>query len=275
MPRLTDRLLRRYIAAREHPGKYRIVRWLGRNLMSKAGIVAKVHPGVTLRLNPVDWVEYLLLRDGRYEPLTLSFIQRNLRPSETAIFAGVNNGLHTIVAALAVGASGRVIGCEPQPAALLRARQNIAINGISDDRLRLVAVALGNDRGLARMPWPPADNPGQASFFHDGPGFTVPLLTLAEVAQSLGLGRIRLLLLDVQGYEVKALQGLGALRPEIVILEDSEEYCAKSGQPREALYQLVRGLGYALFDIHGLPVASPGDRPERNLVGLLAQAEMR
>ena len=59
-------------------------------------------------LNPIDWIEYLMLRDGSYEPLTLDFLQRNLRPSESAILAGVNNGLHSIVAARAVVGESRL-----------------------------------------------------------------------------------------------------------------------------------------------------------------------
>lgn len=157
---LRDRLLKRYISAPDHPTKYRLVRWLGRHVASRGGIVASVHPGVMLRMNPLDWIEYLMLRDGSYEPLTLDLMQRNLGPADSAVLAGVNNGLHAIVAARAVGATGKVVGCEPQPGALLRARLNMELNGMSDGPLRLVACALGSGRGLAPMAWSTTDNPG-------------------------------------------------------------------------------------------------------------------
>jgi len=238
--------------------------------MPRKGIVGTVYPETRLWLNPVDWVEYLLLRNGRYEPLTIDFLTANLRPADTAILAGVNNGLHAIVAARAVGAAGRVIGCEPQPAALLRARQNIALNGLQEDSLSLVAIALGSETGLARMPWPPPDNPGAASFFDGGAGFMAPVVTLAEMARQLELGPVRLLLLDVQGYELQAIEGLGAaLRPDIAIVEDDPDYSTKAGVPREVLYRRLEEMGFALHDVHGEPIRLPGKLPpERNLIGV-------
>jgi len=276
VPGLRDRVLRRYIAAPEHPMKYRFVRWLGRHAMPADGIVASVHPGVMLWLNPVDWIEYLMLREGSYEPLTLDFIQRNLRPAESALVAGVNNGLHAIVAARAVGPSGKVLGCEPQPGALLKARLNMALNGMSDGPLHLVATALGSDRGVAPMAWSAPDNPGRASLLTPGPGFIAPLLSLAEVAAALAIDPLRLLLLDVQGFEMQVLAGLGTLRPEILIIEDDPAYAAEPVAARQALYRRLRELGYSLRDLHGNPVAAPDAQlAERNLVGVLEGREVR
>ena len=276
IPRLRDRLLRRYIAAPDHPSKYRFVRWLGRHAMPGDGIVAGVHPGVMLWMSPLDWIEYLMLRDGSYEPLTLDFIQRNLRPSESAILAGVNNGLHAIVAARAVGATGKVVGCEPQPGALLRARLNMELNGMSDGPMRLVACALGSGRGLTSMAWSAADNPGAASLLTRGAGFTVPMVSVQELTSSLGLAPIKLMLLDVQGYEMQVLDGLGDLRPAIMIVEDDPTYSAGFGHSRAALHQRLRDLGYSLRDLHGGPVeTSDVMLPERNLVGVHEDCEAR
>jgi FkbM family methyltransferase len=277
MSKLLGGIIKRYIAGPEHPAKVRFVRWLGRHAMPREGIVAKAYPDTRLWLNPLDWVEYLLLRYGRHEPLILDFLRANLRPSDTAIVAGINNGLHAIVAAKAVGASGRVIGCDPQPPALLRSRLNIELNAVPEGSLRLVAAALGAERGLTRMPWPPLDNRGAASFFDEGSGFTAPLVTLAEVARSLDLGPIRLLLLDVMGYEIQALAGLGAkLRPEIAVIADHPHNLSRAGESRAALYRCLEDLGYALHDLHGQPVSVlSGPLVELNVIGVLAGCEVK
>ena len=82
----------------------RMVRWLGRHVVPPDGVVADVDPRVRLSLQfRRDWVEYSLIREGQYEPLTLAFLSRNLRPLDNALLAGVNNGLHIIIAARAVG----------------------------------------------------------------------------------------------------------------------------------------------------------------------------
>jgi FkbM family methyltransferase len=270
-------LLKLYVAGPAHPAKVRVVRWLGRHLWPRQGVVGDVYPAEKLWLHPADWIEYLLLRDGSYEPLTLDFLRANLRPGDKAIFAGVNNGLHAIVAAKAVGAAGRILACDPQPAALLRARANIEINDVPAGSLLLVAAALGSAPALVPMPWPPDDNPGAASFFSGGQGFIAPVFEVAHVAGALGLDRARLLLLDVQGYEDQALAGLGpSLRPEIAIVEDDADFSAKAGVTRAGLFERLLRMGYSLHDVYGNPADAAGPSlPERNLYAILPGTAVR
>jgi FkbM family methyltransferase len=274
---MLGRLLKLYVAGPEHPAKVRVVRWLGRHLWPRQGVVGDVYPAERLWLHPADWIEYLMLRDGRYEPLTLDFLRANLRRGDRAIFAGVNNGLHTIVAAKAVGAAGRILACDPQPAALLRARGNIELNDVPAGSLVLVAAALGSAPDLVPMPWPPPDNPGAASFLTGGQGFIAPIFELGQLARALGAEPARLVLLDVQGYEDQVLAGLGpSLRPEIAIVEDDATFSAKAGVSRAALFDRLLRLGYSLHDVYGNPAdaAGPG-LPERNIYGILPGTAVR
>ncbi len=274
---ILGKLLKLYVSGPAHPAKVRVVRWLGQTVWPRQGVVGDVYPVERLWLHPADWIDYLLLRDGRYEPLTLDFLRANLRPGDRAIFAGVNNGLHAIVAAKAVGATGRIVACDPQPAALLRARANIELNEVPPGSLALVGAALGSAPALVPMPWPPSDNPGAASFFTGGDGFIAPVFDLAHLARALDVERARLLLLDVQGYEDQALAGLGpTLRPEIAIVEDDPEYAVKAGVSRQSLFSRLLGLGYTLHDVHGNAVDAAGSGlPERNIFCVLAGAAVR
>ena len=121
-------LLIQYLRLPEHPGKLRIVNWIGRYLLPREGVVAKVEPGIWMHLHPADWVEFIMLRDGSYDGPSLRFIERNVRSGATVIVTGVNFGLHLAVAARAAGEKGRVVGIEPQPRSLLRTRANLALN---------------------------------------------------------------------------------------------------------------------------------------------------
>ena len=254
----------------EHPGKYRFVQWLGRHAIPSEGLVAQVDPGVRLSLHPRDWIEYSLIRQGRYEPLTLSFMSANLRTSDNALLAGVNNGLHVIVAARVVGEHGRVVGVEPQPSAILRARRNIDLNGVATP-VRLLAAALGAEAALTHMPWSDAANQGAASLLDSGPGLEVPIVTLAAVLETFCSHAVRLMLLDVQGYEGHALQGLKHHRPELLVIEDSVEYLERAGSSRTELYSQMRGMGYVLHDVFGNHVDESGPLPpECNVVGVRA-----
>jgi FkbM family methyltransferase len=180
----------------------------------------------------------------------------------------VNNGLHVIVAARAVGGTGLVVGIDPQPSALLRARRNIDLNGVAGP-IRLLSAALGADAALTHMPWADSGNHGAASLLDSGPGFEVPIVTLAAVVDALCSGPVRLMLLDVQGYEGPALQGLKHHRPELLVVEDSEEYLARAGTSRAMLYSLMREMGYGLHDVFGSDVNESGRLPaECNVIAV-------
>ena len=265
---MRSRLLTAYVQLPEHPAKYRVVRWLTRWFPAD-GVVMTVNGGIRMQLHPRDWIEYEMLRGNPHEPATIEFLRRNLGPGDHALLAGVNNGMHVIAAAQSVGPKGCVVGVEPQPAALLRARRNIEMNGV-EGTVRLVAAALGTEASLGGMSWSKPENSGAASLLDSGPGFVVPLVRLSNVIRDVCQGRLRLVLLDVQGYEVPALQGLGRdSLPDVLIVEDGAEWLEKAGSSRRALYGEVSALGYELYDLFGNSVTSDGPPlHEENLVGV-------
>jgi FkbM family methyltransferase len=267
--RAVDSLLKSYLRTGEHPGKYRVVRWLGRHAIPPAGLVSTVPPGIRLKLHPGDWIEYLMLRGEAYEPMTLEFMTKNLRPGDTAVLAGVNFGLHVSVAARAVGASGRVIGIEPQAAALLRTLDNLALNGL-EERVELVSGAIGGADRFCHMAWSRPDNRGAASVYDQGPGFLMRISTLSDVLQAAGGPKPRILLLDVQGCEVEALDGIAAgPLPEIVVVEYAEDFLERAGTTGVQLFDRIVALGYDVYTVHGKPLGRD-DReiPEHNVFGV-------
>jgi FkbM family methyltransferase len=260
-------LLRAYMRTSEHPTKYRMVRWLGRHVFPEQGILCRVYPDTALLLHPRDWIEYLLLRGERYEPETLDFLASNLRIGDVAVLAGVNFGLHVAVAARSVGNQGLVIGVEPQPAALLRAEQNLRLNGVHQ-RVKLVCAALGSSDGLVHMAWADPQNTGAASLTDEGLGLTVPLLRLSYILETLSPRKPRLLLLDVQGFESQVLAGLGGhCRPEILIVELDPEFLKRVNVTASQLLHSITDLGYALHTLDGVE-ATAGSKAftERNVI---------
>jgi FkbM family methyltransferase len=258
-----------YARLPEHPAKYRMIRWLGRWAFPAQGVVQEVQHGIRMHLHPRDWIEYEILRGNPHEPKTVEFLMRNLQPGDNALLTGVNNGMHVIAAARAVGARGCVLGVEPQPAALLRARGNIDLNGVAAI-VKLVSAAVGHGTDLTPMSWSSEENSGAASLLDSGPGFVVPLLELSTVIEKLCPGTLHLMLLDVQGYEVPALQGLAMDRlPLVLIVEDGAEWLDKAGSSRRQLYGQMHAMGYELRNLMG-NVAAPDGPPllEENLVGI-------
>ena len=161
--------------------------------------------------------------------------------------------MHVIAAARAVGAGGCVIGVEPQPAALLRARGNIDLNAVAGS-VRLVSAAVSHRTELMPMPWSNVENSGAASLLNSGPGFVVPLLQLSTIIESVCPGPLHLMLLDVQGYELEALKGCDGLLGcfEYVYAECSfmELY---EGQPlADTIIAWLRERGFRLQGVYNL-----------------------
>jgi hypothetical protein len=96
------------------------------------------------------------------------------------------------------------------------------------------------------------------------------MLRLSTVIEKVSPGPLRLLLLDVQGYEVTALQGLDRDRlPDLLVVEDDHEWLEKAGTSRRQLHDQMSGLGYTLSDLYGDAVNPAGALPiENNLVGV-------
>src|SRR5262249_44152307 len=156
---------------------------------------------VLLRLHPRDWIEYLILRGDGYEPRTLEFVRRNLAPGHHALCVGVNFGLHLLVAAKAVGPTGSVIGVEPQPATILRAVENVSLNGFSN--ITLVLAALGGGHDVIPIGTLPPGNSGSASLIGAAGPVHASLLPLRDLLAQTKVGHLDLMILDVEGYEIE------------------------------------------------------------------------
>src|SRR6185295_19005753 len=168
-----SRFLGTYLQARDHPAKRRIVGWLAKSVIPAEGIETRLPDGLVFFLHPRDTIEYILLRGEKYEPATLALLQANLGPGDGAVLAGTNFGLHVAVSARAVGADGKVVGVEPQAAAVLRTRLNLERNGLAS-RVDLLQAALGATPEILQMAWSKVENSGAASLFDRGEGFRVP-----------------------------------------------------------------------------------------------------
>lgn len=265
-------IVRWYCRGRHYRGKIHAARLLGRWLLPVEGGKYTLSDGTRMLLHPRDWIEYRLLQRGDYEPLTLEFLRRNLKPGQTAVLAGVNIGLHVIVASRAVGPDGHVVGIEPQPASLLRARANILLNDLPDNVV-LVSGGLGSKTCVLPMAPAPSHNSGMASFLEDT-GSRCPLhigvQPLEELLGLIGMERPDLMLLDVEGFELEVLRGMSRqTAPGILIVETKGRHLTKAGASEALLFRQLGELEYdRYFDLCGKTAKAGQDVPEFNLVAI-------
>jgi FkbM family methyltransferase len=266
---MIDRLIQLYAHTPAHPAKLRLFDWLVRLLKGRRRLRLSVSGGLLMDLNPHDHVERSLILYDTHEELTTRFLLANLRSGERVAIAGAHVGYHVLHAARAVGSAGRVLAFEPEPSSLARALEHVALNGLSA-RVKVVGHALGDGPGYVPMGIPPSDNTGEATL-GSAPADTsyqVYVDTLFQAAHRLGFAPIDLLLLDVEGYERRALAGLGTLRPRLMILESDPRFHARLGEPQPEFFALVRSLGYELHSLDGSVIGAEGFYPETNLIAV-------
>lgn len=84
----------------------------------------------------------------QFELATAQFYTAVVMAGDIAIDGGANAGMHTIPLAHLVGATGRVIACEPQPACLADLERRLTYEGLAE-RVVLCQGVLAAQSGTA------------------------------------------------------------------------------------------------------------------------------
>jgi len=176
---------------------------------------------------------------------------------------GVNTG-HTLIKVKVADRERAYVGFEPNPLCLPYTRRIIALNQFN--RCTLVPVALSNQSGLADLFLGPDVDPSATIVegFRDSGRYqqtmTVATAVGDEVVRALGISDVAVIKVDVEGGELEVLQGLREtirrdapyLFCEVLPVYDAASENGRFRLHRQSLLRdLVRGLGYAIFRVHG------------------------
>lgn len=190
---------------------------------------------------------------GRYERPKMEFFRRHLKPGMTFVDVGANLGDFSLVASRLVGNSGRVISFEPDPGNCQWLRESIAKNELANVELR--EEALSNTEGQATFFL------GDVSGWHTLKGGQLQhekgrITVATRRLDSLGLDRIDVMKIDVEGAELEVLQGahesLRRCRPLLLI-----DLHPHMGADVAAVAAMLRELGYQLHTYVGHGKARP------------------
>jgi FkbM family methyltransferase len=181
---------------------------------------------------------------------------RDSPPDALMVDVGSNVGL----ASMPVAAMGRkVIAFEPVPSNQRAFMLSVCVNGFAD-RVTLVRAAVGGASGTADIyvPRGRADNTAigkgasTANVGGSADALRVPVVTLDTFLRPEDIKRIWLIKIDVQGYELRVLEGaravLGALPPSTwVVAEHDPKLMAASGvEDTTADIAFMASLGFSV-----------------------------
>jgi FkbM family methyltransferase len=189
-----------------------------------------------------------------YEPQLISSLQTLLKAGDTFVDVGANEGFYSILASRLVGASGIVICVEPQSRLQAILFRNIAENAAHN--VHVFQRAIGDAVGIATLCITPDVNTGASGLFrmtrYKLPTESVPQTTLTNLLKLLNLPRIKLMKIDIEGFEYEAVLGSRELFEQGVIEHLALElhpHILKARGKREAdILDFLTASGYVRND---------------------------
>ncbi len=187
-----------------------------------------------------------LVAFGAYQPDLFTTLRQFIHKDDCVLMAGANIGY----VPLALARMGcRVVGFEADPRNVEACRRNLALNPQFD--IRLVGEGL-SDRKETLMFWL-SDTSGDSSFalhHHATKQVEVSVTTGDEALRALGINQLDGIVLDVEGWECHALEGLrqtisGHL-PRWAIIECAPWALEGAGKTSDGLHTLIESFGWRI-----------------------------
>jgi FkbM family methyltransferase len=209
--------------------------------------------GINYKLNLNDYQSWVLYF---YSDSDSSFgCLKYIRQGDLVIDVGGNIGQTALMMAKAVGAKGKVISFEPFAETHDRFQKNLSINpNISN--VRLEKLALGEKAAELEMYVENEKNSGGNRIKPQGEKTSsdiqkVTTVTLDEYYSKVGAGKISLIKIDVEGFEMKVLRGAQELikksKPDLFV-EVNDANLRLQGDSLEIMFNFLKENGYRIFD---------------------------
>jgi FkbM family methyltransferase len=196
---------------------------------------------------------------GSYSGDQLTLIEKLMVRNGVFIDAGANQGEFSIAAARIVR-QGKVIAFEPVSEYRERLVENIRLNSFGN--VQVISAALGEKEGSLPIYDQQENytdgtrNEGLPTLFASESRHhareVVPVKRLDDVLRELGISRVDVIKLDIEGAEWMALRGaintITSCRPTL-ILEIGRETCRAAGYEPEAIVEWLTSLSYRIEKI--------------------------
>jgi len=250
----------------QHAWPVRVLRTLQfgwARLTDRDGYVnARAAPFGSCFTGPVaDVITRHIYRLGAHEPAITRYLLEHvhLHAGEVAVDVGANLGWYSVLLSRLSEPGAQIFAFEPDPESFRLLTRNLAANGAG--AVTALNVALGEAAGFAELHRYRACNNGRHTLLSgntSGGVVRVPVDTLSAFWQRQALGErpLRLLKIDVEGFEYFVLRGAGALlaRCACLLLEYSPDSFPVAGLKVQQLLELLAAAGLE-------PHAFVGDRP--------------
>ena len=214
-------------------------------------------------IDPVTNFGYRLLFYGHYEPDVEETLKRILNDGDVFIDLGANEGYFSVIAGKAAGKTGHVYCIEPQERMWPIIFRNMYYNGIG--HYTLLPYAIGEDSGDIELTLSPSINTGASSAVSSmrtrlWRRQTALMRPLDEICTSLEIEEIKLMKVDIEGFELNALRSASVLlsRHKIknVLIEIHPRQLKQLHQSTNEIFELFKKNGYSNLCTEGVNLFS-------------------
>ncbi len=194
---------------------------------------------------------------GCCEPEVINLFRRVIRPGDFVIDGGTSIGFMTLVMSRLVGEQGHVEAFEPSTINFNKLRANLALNKI--ENVTVVSRALWSEDKQVEL-YQALDSGSSSLMPFEGVLNRIPVGGLTLDKWCLAYDQApRLLKLDIEGAELHALVGAGAMLTrgiDFISCELNLGALERFGTTQIDLRDYMAGKGYSTFMLH-----ENGDRP--------------
>ena len=209
--------------------------------------------GHVMRLDLKDFFQ----RCGYYmssyhEEEVLTVLSHGLHPGDRVIDGGTNIGLVMMYAAGEVGPSGRVYAFEPSPELIPTVRWHMEQNNLN--QVTLFEAGISDEKATHTLLIPTLDNSGAGTLGKLPPRYGKDVRAIGQVHTLRGDDvldpddtRPLFIKLDIEGFELKAMQGLRQTierHKPAILCEMLDEMLAMNGASSMDILAFLHPLGY-------------------------------
>jgi FkbM family methyltransferase len=185
-----------------------------------------------------------------YEPETKALLVSFLKPGMAFVDLGANEGFFSVIAARAVGPTGRVLAIEPQSRLGPVIRRNLELNDAAN--VTLAQVAISAEAGVAEFNLAPDTNSGSSGLSratrYANPTQSVRTLTLDLCLQEHALTMVDVMKIDIEGYEYEAVLGakelFRTLKVRRLLIEIHDKLLSARGLRPKDISDFLLSCGY-------------------------------
>lgn len=201
-------------------------------------------------VDPVSLIGRELLDKKIFEPDLTEQLKRILKPGQTFVDLGANEGYFTIIAGKAVGPAGRVLAIEPQNRLKPVIERNAALNGL--ENIIIDTSLVSDHRGTARLALSADTNPGSTGTFNAAlypvRWQDVEADTLSAILDRHEISHVHCLKVDIEGSECEAILGSKNLftngRVGTIFIELHHSVLLSRGRAASEIVEFLKGSNF-------------------------------